>query len=60
MARYRVHFFDHGDNIRSTHDIEGDDDEAAIAAAYRLNVLPQMTAAFEIWQGDRLVYRHAN
>lgn len=60
MTLYRVHFFDHGDNIRSTDDIDGKDDEAAIAAAHRLNVLPHMTAGFEVWEGDRLVYQHFN
>ena len=60
MALYRVHFFDHGDNIRVTHDIDHDDDDAAIAAAHQLNVLPHMSAAFEVWQDGRLVYRHTN
>ena len=60
MAVYRVHFYDHGDDIRVSHDIERDDDEAAIAAAYELNVLPHMSAGFEVWEGDRLVHRHRN
>jgi hypothetical protein len=60
MALYRIHFFDHGDNIRLTHHIADDDDEAAIAAAHRLNVLPHMTARFEVWDDERLVHRHRN
>jgi hypothetical protein len=60
MPLYRVHFFDHGDNIRFSHDLEHDDDEAATAAAHRLNVLPQMTASFEVWEADRLVHQHFN
>ena len=60
MSLYRVHFFDHGDNILSVRDIEGDDDDAAIAAAHGLNVLPHITAGFEVWEGDRFVHRHSN
>ena len=60
MALYRVHFYDHGDNILSVRDIEHDDDDAAIAGAHRLNVLPHMTAGFEVWEGDRLVHQHDN
>ena len=60
MTLYHVHFFDHGDNIRSSHDLDHDNDEAAIAAAQRLNVLPHVTASFEVWEGDRLVHRHFN
>jgi hypothetical protein len=60
MARYFVHFVDHGNNIRATHDIEHDDDEGAIAAAHRLNVLPHMSAGFDVWEDERLVHRHRN
>jgi hypothetical protein len=60
MALYRVHFVDHGDNIRSTHHVEHEDDEAAIEAAHRLNVLPHMNGGFEVWHDDRLVHRHRN
>ena len=45
MALYQVHFYDYGDNIRVVHDIEHDDDESAIAAAHRLNVLPHVSAS---------------
>jgi hypothetical protein len=60
MALYRVHFLDHGDNIRATHHVEHDDDEAAIAAAHRLNVLPHLVAGFEVWDDERLVHKHRN
>jgi hypothetical protein len=60
MALYHVFFYDHGDNIRSTHHIEHDDDGSAIAAAHRLNVLPHMTASFEVWESDRIIHRHRN
>jgi hypothetical protein len=60
MALYRVHFLDHGENIRFTHHVQHDDDEAAIEAAHHLNVLPHMNAGFEVWDDDRLVHRHRN
>jgi hypothetical protein len=60
MALYHVHFFDFGDNIRASHSVEHEDDDGAIATAHRLNILPHMTRAFEVWQGDRLVHRHEN
>ena len=60
MALYRVHFLDHGDNVRATHHVEHDDDEAAIAAARRLNILPHICAGFEVWDDERLVHRHRN
>ena len=60
MPLYRVHVIDHGDNIRATHDIDHEDDDAAIAAAHRLNVLPHMSLGFEVWIGERLVHQHRN
>ena len=60
MALYQVHILDHGDNIRATHHIEHDDDETAIAAAHRLNVLPHVSGGFEVWDDDRLVHKHRN
>jgi hypothetical protein len=60
MALYRVHFLDFGGNVRATHQIEHDNDEAAIQAAHRMNVLPQINGSFEVWQDDRLVHRHQN
>ena len=60
MALYRVHFVDHGNNIRAIHLVERDDDEAAIAAAHRLNVLPHLGAGFEVWDDERLVHEHRN
>lgn len=60
MASYRVLFLDYGENVRALHDLNQDDDEAAVAAAHRLNVLPHMSAGFEVWQDDRLVRRHLN
>ena len=57
MAVYRVHFVDHGDNIYHTDYVEHEHDEAAIEAARRIDV-PAIGAGFDLWQGDRLVYRH--
>ena len=51
MAFYRVHFLDHGDNVYATHHAEHDDDDAAISAAHRMNVLPHLGAGFEVWGG---------
>jgi len=50
MALYRVHFLDHGDNIRATHHVEHADDEAAIVNAHRLKVLPHLGSGFEVWR----------
>jgi hypothetical protein len=60
MALYRVCFLDFGENIYATHLIEHDDDDAAIAAARRLNVLPHLGFGFEVWDDERLVHRHRN
>ena len=60
MARYRVRFLDHGENVYATHELDHDDDEAAIAAAHRLNVLPHLGVGFEVWHDERLVHRHRN
>jgi hypothetical protein len=60
MALYQVHFIDYGGNVRATHFVQQDSDEAAIAAAHQLNVLPRLSAGFEVWKGERLLYRHQN
>jgi len=60
MALYRVNFLDFGENIFATHDVERDDDAAAIEAAHGLNVLRHMTVGFEVWDADRLVHKHQN
>jgi hypothetical protein len=48
MARYRVQFLDFGGNVRASHEIDQDDDEAAIDAAHRMNVLPRISSGFQI------------
>jgi hypothetical protein len=60
MAIYRVHFLDYGENVCATRRVEHDHDDAAIEAAHRLNVLPHLGAGFEVWEDERLVYRHRN
>ena len=60
MPLYRVHFLDYGDNIYATDYVVHDDDDAAIAAAHRLNVLPDLGSGFEVWDDERLVHRHRN
>ena len=60
MALYRIHFLDHGGNVRSTRHVERDTDEAAIEAAHYLNVLPSVSAGFEVWHDERLLHQHRN
>jgi hypothetical protein len=60
MALYRVHFLDFGDNVLATHLIEHEDDDAAVSAAHSLNVLPHISAGFEVWDDERLVHAHRN
>jgi hypothetical protein len=57
MARYQVHFVDHGDNVYDKIDAEHEDDEAAVEHANRINV-PSIGGGFEVWQGERLVHQH--
>lgn len=59
MPIYLVHFVDHGNNVYGTEYIEHPSDEEAIVAARRINV-PSIGAGFEVWEGERLVYRHRN
>jgi hypothetical protein len=58
MAVYQVHFLDYGSNVYAAHDISRGNDEAAIEAAHRLNVLPHLGVGFDIWEGERLVHQH--
>ena len=59
MARYRVHFVDHGDNIYAAEYLEHGDDDSAIEAAHRMNV-PRIGAGFDLWDDELLVHRHRN
>lgn len=54
---YRVHYVDHGNNVYATEHIEHDDEEVLIADLQRLNA-HGVGAGFDVWDGDRLVYRH--
>jgi hypothetical protein len=58
MPRYLVHFLDRSDDFIATHQGEYADDEAAIEAACRLNLLPHMSVGFDVWRGERWVHRH--
>ena len=60
MPRYHVHFLDRDDDIIATHQAEYADDEAAMEAAHRLNLVPYMSAGFDLWHSERLVHRHRN
>jgi hypothetical protein len=57
MTVYRIHFLDYGGNLYQARHVDHDDDESAIEAAHRLNVLPRL-GRFEVWDDERLVYRH--
>jgi hypothetical protein len=57
MMIYRVHFVDHGNNVRSVECIERATDAEAIEAAHKMNV-PTFIAGFDVWEDDRLVHRH--
>jgi hypothetical protein len=59
MVLYRVHFVDHGGNVYATEYLEHDDDESAIAAAHRMNVL-SIGVGFGPLIDERLVHRHRN
>jgi hypothetical protein len=59
MALYRLHFVDHGNNVRETRHIEHDSDDEAIEAAHRMNV-SWIGAGFDVWEDERLVHRHRN
>jgi hypothetical protein len=58
MAFYRVRCRDYRDNVYVTHYIEHDQDQEAIAAAYRMSVHGIETAGFEVWDDERLIHRH--
>lgn len=54
---YRVHYVDHGNNIYATEHVEHDDEQALIAELRQQNA-HGIGAGFDLWDGDRLVYRH--
>ena len=57
MTRYRVHFVDHSGNVYATEHIEHDDEQAVIDEVH-LRHAHGIGAGFDIWDGERLVYRH--
>jgi hypothetical protein len=59
VARYDVHFVNHGDRVYDAVVLEFDSDEEAIREAHRINV-PSIGAGFDVWHEHRLVYRHRN
>ena len=59
MSVYRVHFVDHGDDLYDVVELEMHDDEAAIEQAHRIH-LQSSGGGFEVWQSNRLVYKHRN
>ncbi|MGA8757223.1 MAG: hypothetical protein WB611_13020 [Stellaceae bacterium] len=59
MALYHVHFVDHGGNVYATKQVDRDSDNDAIRAAHALDI-PSIGAGFDLWEDERLVYRHRN
>jgi hypothetical protein len=57
MAIYQVNFVDHGDNVYASESIEHDD-EPALVETLRRRHTHGIGAGFDIWEGDRLIYRH--
>jgi hypothetical protein len=59
MARYRVDFVDHGENVYATHYVDHDKDEDAVKAAQQMHV-QAIGAGFDVWDGERVVHQHRN
>jgi len=57
VTTYLVEFLDHGKNVRVAEWIICDDDAHAIHRARELDVV-KIGLGYDVWQGDRLVYRH--
>ena len=58
MPIYRVDFLD-SNTLRSTVELQENDDAAAIQHAHRINI-PSMGGRFEVWHGTRLIYQYRN
>lgn len=54
---YRIQYLDHGGNIYATEQVEHDDEQAMIREL-RQRQEHRIGAGFDVWDGDRLVYRH--
>jgi hypothetical protein len=57
MARYVVHFVDHGGHVFDAVALEHDSDERAVEHAHRLDV-PSIGGGFDVLHEGRLVHRH--
>ena len=57
MAVYRVEYVDHGENVYATEHVEHDDDEALVEEL-RVRNAHGIGAGYNVWDGDRLVYRN--
>jgi hypothetical protein len=60
MPRYRIEFLHTGGEVFATHDIDYDDDGAAIAGGRAINGDPPIGHCFKVWQDGRLVGHHSN
>ena len=57
MAQYRIHFVDHGENVYATEHVQHDDERELIETMRRREA-HGIGAGFDLYEGDRLVYRH--
>jgi len=60
MSRYRIEFLRSDGQIFAAHDIEYDDDSAAISGGQAINGDPPIGHCFKVWQDGRLVRHHSN
>jgi hypothetical protein len=60
MPRYRFDFLQSEDVRMAVHEIDYEDDLAAIRGGHIINGAPPIGAGFQIWQEERLVYWHRN
>jgi hypothetical protein len=59
VATYRVNFLDHDGDLYDALEFERDSDDAAIQHTRDINV-PGVGGGFEVWERNRLIYRHRN
>jgi hypothetical protein len=60
MPRYRIDItFAESDRL-AMHEVDYDDDQAAIQGGHAINGFPTIGAGFRVWRDDELVYWHAN
>ena len=58
MAHYRIYFLGQDDHTKSPHDVDSDDDAAAVLVAEEL-LRHSVYLSAEVWHGNKLVARIA-